>query len=62
MTESKNDLFFGFSYLCSQTFTEWFHKRTNGSCTWLWTPFSDQEMEGVFINMNNKEQASFLLP
>ena len=34
-----------------QVFTEWFQRRTNSSCAWLWTPFSDKDHEGVFLNM-----------
>ena len=48
------------SKLCLQAFTEWFQRKTDGSCTWLWTPYSDEEKEGVFLNMNSQEQASFL--
>ena len=54
------DIIRWFSYLSVQAFTEWFQRRTNGSCSWLWTPYSDQEEEGVFLNMNNQEQASLL--
>ena len=43
-----------------QVFTEWFLWRIDGSCSWLWTPFSDEEKEGVFLDMNSKKQASFL--
>ena len=46
--------------MCPQAFTEWFQRRVDGSCTWLWTPFSDQEKEGVFLDMNSKEPATFL--
>ena len=48
------------SKLCLQAFTEWFQRKTDGSCTWLWTPYSDEEKEGVFLNLNSQEQASFL--
>ena len=28
---------------------------TRNICSYIWTPFSDQESEGLFLNMNNNE-------
>ena len=34
-------------------YIEWHVNTTGGTCVDIWTPFSDKESEGVFINMNN---------
>ena len=36
------------------------HKRTTGSdCPYIWTPLSDKQAEGVFLNMHNNTKAEF---
>ena len=34
-------------------YINWHVSTTGGTCVDIWTPFSDKESEGVFINMNN---------
>ena len=34
----------------------WHKKATGASCPWIWTPLSDQTLEGVFVNMNNNAE------
>ena len=34
-------------------YIEWHANTTGGTCVDIWSPFSDKQSEGVFINMNN---------
>ena len=36
-------------------YVAWHNNITGGICSNIWTPFSDQESEGSFLNMNNNE-------
>ena len=36
-------------------YVAWHRSTTGGICSYIWTPFSDQESEGSFLNMNNNE-------
>ena len=35
----------------------WHKNTTEGICSNIWTPFSDQQTEGLFLNMNNNAVA-----
>ena len=35
----------------------WHENTTGGICSNIWTPFSDQQTEGLFLNMNNNAVA-----
>ena len=39
-------------------YIEWHVNTTGGTCVDIWTPFSDKESEGVFINMNNNNKTT----
>ena len=41
-------------------YTDWFNETTSGSCEKIWTPFSDEEEEGVFVNLEDGTEAQFL--
>ena len=41
-------------------YTTWFNETTQGSCENIWTPFSDEMKEGVFVNLEDKTLAEFL--
>ena len=41
-------------------YTEWFKTTTSGSCEKIWTPLTDEEEEGVFVNLENGIEADFL--
>ena len=51
ITETNNEI-----YLL--TFVDWFE--TNKDCTDIWTPFTDEEDEGVYINSNNGNVVDYL--
>ena len=36
-----------------QKYIVWYENTTGGICSDIWTPFSDEESEGLFLNMNN---------
>ena len=35
------------------SFTKDFKVKTNGKCSYVWTPFSDEAKDGIFINMED---------
>ena len=37
----------------------WHKNTTGGACSDVWTPFSDQQSEGLFLNMNNNARVEF---
>ena len=39
-------------------YINWHTNTTGGTCVDIWTPFSDNESEGVFINMNNNKETT----
>ena len=41
-------------------FAEWFESISAGSCSFLWTPYSDEKSEGDFVNMNDNAEATYL--
>ena len=43
-----------------EVYTSWYNNITGGLCTAVWTPFSDEEGEGTFINMNDGTLAKYL--
>ena len=38
-------------------YVAWHKNTTGGICSDIWTPFSDQQSDGVFLNMNNNAEA-----
>ena len=34
-------------------YMKWHVNTTGGACFYIWTPFSDEQSEGAFVNMNN---------
>ena len=40
-------------------YVAWHKNTTGGVCSDIWTPFSDEQSEGVFLNMNNNAEAKF---
>ena len=38
-------------------YVAWHKNTTGGICSDIWTPFSDHQSEGVFLNMNNNTEA-----
>ena len=38
-----------------RSYVAWHKNTTGGICSDIWTPFSDEESEGLFLNMNNNE-------
>ena len=42
-----------------QNYVTWHRKTTGDSCPTVWTPLSDQNSEGVFLNMNNNSEEPF---
>ena len=38
-------------------YVAWYKNITGGICSDIWTPFSDHQSEGVFLNMNNNTEA-----
>ena len=39
----------------------WHKNITGGACPNIWTPFSDRQSEGLFLNMNNNAEVEFLV-
>ena len=46
--------------LSFETYISWYNNITNGRCLEVWTPYSDEETEGIFLNMNDGTEAKFL--
>ena len=42
------------------TFSAWHFNTTGGACDSIWTPLSDEQTEGVFSNMNDGSETTFL--
>ena len=42
-------------------YVAWHKNVTGGICSSIWTPFSDQKLEGSFLNMNNDAEAKLEL-
>ena len=43
-----------------QNFVDWFAKTSNGACSNIWTPYSDEAKEGKFVEMGTGVEAAFL--
>ena len=43
-----------------QAYTTWYFNITDGLCRAVWTPFSDEVDEGLFVNMFDNTKAAFL--
>ena len=43
-----------------KSFTGWYDNITSGICKSVWTPFTDEENEGIFLNMNDGTEAKYL--
>ena len=41
-------------------FAEWFESKSAGSCSFLWTPYSDESVEGDFVSLNDNTRATYL--
>ena len=39
----------------------WYNATTGGNCPFVWTPLSDQNSEGVFLNLNDNFTAPYML-
>ena len=42
-------------------YVTWHNDTTGGTCRYVWTPLSDQNSEGVFLNMNDNSSAPFMI-
>ena len=42
-------------------YVAWHNNTTGGTCPYIWTPLSDQNSEGVFLNVNNNLTAPYLI-
>ena len=40
-------------------YVAWHKNTTGGTCSYIWTPLSDQNSEGLFINMNNNSTVQY---
>ena len=40
-------------------YVAWYDNTTAGACSVVWTPLSDQNSEGVFLNMNNNSTVQY---
>ena len=40
-------------------YVAWHKNTTGGACSYIWTPLSDQNSEGLFINMNNNSTVQY---
>ena len=43
-----------------QNYVNWYVKTSDGACTNVWTPYSDEEKEGKFVEMGTGVEAPFL--
>ena len=43
-----------------ETYTSWYLNKTGGLCHSLWAPFSDEKIEGTFLNTNDGTEARYL--
>ena len=41
-------------------FAKWFESKSSGSCSFLWTPYSDENVEGDFVSLNDNTEATYL--
>ena len=44
-------------YALFRNYLAWHNATTGGRCPNIWTPFSDEQTEGTFLNMNNGSEA-----
>ena len=40
-------------------YVAWHQKTTGGNCPFVWTPLTDQNSEGVYLNMNNNSDVQY---
>ena len=40
-------------------YVTWYKNTTGGTCSKIWTPLTDENSEGTFLNMNSNAEAKF---